>query len=681
MRAVLLRSLLVIGVGGLVLAGLLYVASTVDARPPLVVGISVTQPVSGDPGLALITTSIEVAFSEPVEADDAAGAIRLEPPVEGTASWSGSTLIFTPAEALELSTTYEVSVETGIRDLAGNVMTEVPSPFAFETAGRPRIVATDPAEGATQVPVEQTIGITFSTLMDTAAVEEAIRVSPTISYDLRWSGEQLDIVPSEPLRPDTAYEVSLSGDATDAAGVAIEESFAVTFSTVEPGLRAETMVPGDGVDGIAPATAIAIIFDRPIDPGSVADDVLRITPDVAGSLEVVALPGEREDQGAAGRLLRFTPSGPLPPNTTFSVEVGADIVSASGGGTLAQSLSWSFTTGAPAATLSNQITFLTRRSGVANVWAMNADGTGQHQVSAELSPVLDYAVAPDGSSLIVADGRHLVFLRADGADRRVITADEHWDFDPAYAPSGRVIAFGRADATSGAGLGLWQWEVGGGEPQPIELPDELAASPTPSDSEQPAGTLLRTPRYSPDGLALAFVDASGAVGLLELPAQRLTRVEFATTAPPAWLPDSSAVLLGGSPLEVAGEPPALVAPVEPLRPTDGDAVHRLARSGITIRATALGTGWRVLAVAGDGTIAFATARGRLGTTLDVEEGGGDLLVDDARIIGAAFAPGEAAMVIVVADEEATEGSIERLDLLGRERTVLATEGWQPRWLP
>ena len=32
---------------------------------------------------------------------------------------------------------------------------------------------------------------------------------------------------------------------------------------------------------------------------------------------------------------------------------------------------------------------------------MNADGTGQRQVSAELEPVLDYAVAPDGSSLVV----------------------------------------------------------------------------------------------------------------------------------------------------------------------------------------------------------------------------------------------------------------------------------------
>lgn len=679
MRAVLLRSLLVIGAGGLALAGLLYVASTVDARPPVVLGITVTQPVAGDPSLALITTSIEVAFSEPVDADDASAAIRLEPEVDGSASWSGSTLIFTPADALELSTTYEVVVTTGVRDLAGNEMTEAPAPFTFETAGRPRIVATEPADGAVDVPVEQTIGVTFSTLMDTAVVERQLRVSPAIRYELRWSGEQLEIVPVEPLRPDTAYEVSLSGEATDAAGVALDEPFSLAFTTVQPGLRVDRLVPADGVDGIAPTTTIALVFDRPIDPESVETDGLRITPEVAGTLDVMALPGEESDEAAMGRVLRFTPSGPLPPNTTYEVEVSPSVVSASGGGGLAQSLSWTFTTGAPGRTLTNQITFVSERGGVANVWAMNPDGTGQHQVTAELSPVVDYAVAPDGSSLVVADGRRLVFLRADGADRRVITGDEHWEFDPSYAPSGRLVAFGRADAATGAGLGLWQWEVGGGDPVSIELPDEVPPSAAPSASDAESA-LLRAPRYSPDGLAIAFVDVAGAVGLLELPGRRLTLVPFAATAPPAWLPDSSAVLLGGTPLDSPGDAAPLTAPVERLRPGADDSVHRLSRSGAAAGETALGAGWHVQAVAGDGTIAYTTDQGRLAVTPRVDATAPSL-VGDARIIEAAFAPGEDAMVVVVAEEGATAGSVERLDLGSGARTVLAPEGRLPRWLP
>src|SRR3712207_7077781 len=55
--------------------------------------------------------------------------------------------------------------------------------------------------------------------------------------------------------------------------------------------------------------------------------------------------------------------------------------------------------------------FRSDQGGVANVWATNPDGSGEHQVSTELTPVLDYAVAPDGSRLVVADGSRLVAIR------------------------------------------------------------------------------------------------------------------------------------------------------------------------------------------------------------------------------------------------------------------------------
>src|SRR5688500_20337617 len=67
MRSILLRSLLVIGAGGLALAALLYVASPVDARPPAVLEIRLTQPLADDVQRALITTSLEVVCSEMVE--------------------------------------------------------------------------------------------------------------------------------------------------------------------------------------------------------------------------------------------------------------------------------------------------------------------------------------------------------------------------------------------------------------------------------------------------------------------------------------------------------------------------------------------------------------------------------------------------------------------------------------
>ena len=610
MRAVLLRSLAVIGVGGIVLAGVLYVATTFDARPPTVLEVRLTAPSAEDERVALITTSLEVIFSEPVAADGAEEAVHLEPDVAGAVTWSGSTMIFTPADPLELETEYVLAIDEGIRDLTGNQMTELPPPFEFATAGRPMLAESDPADGAEEVPLDAPIALTFSTLMDIASVEDHLSLDPSFDHALRWSGELLEIVPSQALDPGRDYEIAIEADAADAAGVTLGQPIRVAFRTVTSGLTASTLVPADGVDGVAPISPIAVVFDRPIDPESVAGDQLTITPDVAGTLDVVALGDDPPDDAGAGSLLRFTPSGPLPPNTTFEVELAAELATPTGE-SLAEPLRWTFNTGAPTTALSNGITFLTDRAGIANVWVMNADGTGQRQVSAELEPVLDYAVAPDGSSLVVSDGRVLTYLRSDGTDRRVLTDAGQLDFDPTYSPDGQRVAFARADVEAGAGLGLWEWQVGGGDATPIVLPEPLGASPQPSPSPADGTRALRAPRYAPDGQALAFIDLAGSVGILELPAERLTLAPFDASVAPIWMPDSSGVLLTGS--DVSGTEPdsTFDAPVAPLGSGPRDSVHRFARSGTEVSELRFGTGSEALGVGSDGSVAYADGDGLL----------------------------------------------------------------------
>lgn len=673
MRGVILRSLVVITAGVIVLAGVLFLASTVDGRPPELLGVELTQPLADDPNRALITTSVEITFSEPVSSD-AADAIAFEPTVSGSASWSGSTLIFTPARPLELETEYTLTVAAGIEDLAGNAMDQAPPPFRFETSGRPSIMATLPAAGADDVALDDVIALTFSSLMDTASVEAALRVQPGFAHELRWSGELLEVIPTEPLAAGRDYEITIGADASDVAGVTIGEEIMFAFRTVAPGLRAETLVPADGVDGIAPSTSIAVIFDRPIDPESLDDDILAITPDVAGTLDAVALPGEPGTR----RVLRFTPSGPLADNTTFELELAAGLESTTGG-TLAQPISWSFTTGAPTGTVSNQLTFISNRSGVANVWAMNSDGSGTRQLSAEPSPIGDYAAAPDGSSLVVGDGRRLTFLRPDGSDRRVITPEGFVDFDVTYAPDGLRVAFARADALTGEGLGLWQWEVGGGDPTPIDLPSDLLASPAPDDEE--IQQRLRAPRYSPDGQALAFVDADGGIGIVELPAQRLTLIEVDAAAPPAWMPDSTAILVTSGDLA----PGTFDAPVAPMSASGETEIAVVYRSGIDAEPTEFGSGARVTAVGPFGRIAYLDDDDTLRIADDLDTIGRVVPgLDGERIGAAAFAPSVDALVIIVlraSDAIDAAGSVALLDFETGERTTLAPEGLRPRWLP
>jgi Bacterial Ig-like domain/WD40-like Beta Propeller Repeat len=669
----------VIGVGGIVLAGVLYVATTFDARPPTVLEVRLTAPVTEEERVALITTSIEIAFSEPVAPESADAAVRIEPAVAGAVSWSGSTMRFTPADPLELETEYTVTVAEGIRDLAGNRMTDLPQPFEFVTVGRPVLVESVPENGADEVPLDAPIALTFSTLMDTASVEEQLLLSPSFEHELRWSGELLEIVPAQPLDPARDYELSIGTDAADATGVTLEEPVQLAFRTVAPGLAAETVVPADGVDGIAPTSPIAVIFDRPIDPASVSGDQLTITPDVAGTLEVVALPDDPPDEGGAGSLLRFTPSGPLPPNTTFEIELEAD-ATATTGDTMAEPLAWSFTTGAPTGAVSNGIAFITDRAGIANVWFMNADGTGQRQVTAELQPVLDYAVAPDGSSLVIADGQRLVYQRADGTDRRILTADEHLEFDPSYSPDGQRVAFARADAESGAGLGLWEWQVGGGDVAPIDLPEVIGASPSPSPGAPDRGLALRAPRYAPDGQALAFVDLAGSIGILELPAERLTLAPFAAAAAPIWMPDSSGMLLTGS--GVSGEEPDLTfqTPITPLSSGSSDSVHRLARSGTSVVELRFGVGSEAFGIGDDGRILYADRSRRLRIAHSPNEAPVGSALTEAPVSAAGLAPSGPAAVVVFA-EDAEVGFVAIVDLDDGESTSLAPRGAEPRWRP
>ena len=679
MRAVLLRSLAVIGVGAVILAGVLYVASTVDTRGPTVLEIRISAP-TGDDRVALITTSIEVEFSEPVVTETAEAAVRLEPAVDWAVSWSGSTMRLTPADPLELDTEYVVTVEEGIRDPAGNEMAELPDPFEFVTAGRPTLVESDPADGADEVALDQPIRLTFSTLMDTASVEEHLELAPQFDHELRWSGELLEIVPAEPLLPGTDYDDSIGRDAADGAGVSMGQPTSIAFRTIASGPAAEILVPADGVDGIALVSPIAVVFDRPIDPDSVDPDQLTITPAVAGTLDVVARAGDPPDEDGAGSVLRFVPSGPLPANTTFEVELAAELTTPAGD-PLPEPVSWTFTTGAPIAAMSNGIAFVTDRAGIPNVWVMNADGTGQRQVTAELEPVLDYAAAPDGTSLVVADGLRLTYQRADGSDRRVLTDAANAEFDPAYSPDGQHVAFGRADAETGAGMGLWEWQVGGGDAEPIELPEVIGATPPPSAGEPDGGLPLRAPRYAPDGQALAFVFGSGSVGILELPDARLTIAPFAAAAAPIWLPDSSAVVLTGS--RGTGDPSANLPwaiPIAPFAAGPDDSAFQFARSGTEVSPLRFGGGSEILSVGADGRIAYADRGGLLRIAHSTIEAPSGAAITDEPVSAAALAPSEELAVAAFVDD-ATEGSIELVNLDDGEQTVLAESGHSPQWLP
>lgn len=690
----LLRTVAVFVVGAAILVGILYYASTVDSRPPAVSGFTLTQHLSTDDAVALTTTSLDVNFSEPVDAGSAEAAFRVAPRVRGSFSWSGSTMIFTPLEPLPLSTQFQASVGPGVRDRAGNVMNQASQVFQFTTVGTPRVVASDPADGASDVPLDAPIVLTFSTLMDTASVTDRLSVSPRFDYSLRWSGEQLTIIPSRPLDAGRGYVVRIDARAEDVGGATLSSPFILRFTTVAAGLEPTTVVPADDSQGIAVTSPIAVFFDRALDPASVSNDLFTFSPPVAGNVAAVATPGAAGVNDAAPRVLRFQPSGPLPPNTTFEVTLSGELRAADGA-RLVEPLKWTFLTGAPTPALGNQILFLSDRSGVTNLWAMSPEGTGQRQLSAELSDVVSYAVAPNGRSFVVGDGSRLVEQHADGGARRVLTDDSHIEFDPAYSPDGSQIAFGRADAATGAGEGLWLRAEGGGDETQLKLPDELTATATPSPAasgERPT-PLLRAPAFSPDGAALAFVMGTTRVGVLELPGARLTTAPFDATSPPVWLPDSSGVLLSGIPADVQPAVPDPTRPVPPLSPSSrglaradlgGLRIVRLDRGANAVSDIGLPFGASAPAIDAANRIGYlllgadpATDVGSVWLTRAGQGAGSRLTADGVAVRGFSFAPAPDRLVVA----NGREGGISVIGVPGGAPQQLSRDGFLPRWLP
>ena len=206
------------------------------------------------------------------------------------------------------------------------------------------------------------------------------------------------------------------------------------------------------------------------------------------------------------------------------------------------------------------------------------------------------------------------------------------------------------------------------------------AGPSPSASDLDGGSPLRAPRYAPDGSALAFVDLTGSIGILELDAERLTSVPFDAGAPPLWMLDSTRVLLAGRTISDTLSPEPFAAPVTPLTPGTRDDAYQLTRSGRAATATPWGHGSHPLAVAAGGDVAYVDARGSLWVTTRPSASGDRALAEDIGAVAAAFAPGEPALVVAAEDGEGGR-SVLRIESASGRRTPLAPEGDAPRWLP
>jgi serine/threonine protein kinase len=223
-----------------------------------------------------------------------------------------------------------------------------------------------------------------------------------------------------------------------------------------------------------------------------------------------------------------------------------------------------------------QIAFASDRTGMPQIWRMNADGTGLLEITDMPEGACQPAWSPDGGKLVFISpclsnqesypGASLFIVNADGSGVTPLPAVPGGDFDPAWSPDGTRIAF-----TSMRDYNRSQIYV-------INLEDNSVASLSNNKVRD------IQPAWSPDGKRIAFISTRqgpSQIWIMDADGsnqERFSRSGSLKNSHPVWSPDGQLIVfnqgpvLGGVPrlmgVRVEGEPYGefkIVSDVTPMR--------------------------------------------------------------------------------------------------------------------
>lgn len=202
-----------------------------------------------------------------------------------------------------------------------------------------------------------------------------------------------------------------------------------------------------------------------------------------------------------------------------------------------------------------QIAFSSDRSGLPQIWLMNADGTGHKQITEMVDGACQPDWSPDGSKLVFISpcafnqerypGASLFIVNADGTNLTTLPTIPGGDFDPAWSPDGTRIVF-----TSVRDFNRPQIYAINLEDQSVE-----AISANTVQDFQPA--------WHPSGDRIAFISTRRGphqIWLMESDgsdAVIFSRSGSLKNSRPAWSPDGKLILFTQT--EVLGGIPRLLA--------------------------------------------------------------------------------------------------------------------------
>jgi len=125
-----------------------------------------------------------------------------------------------------------------------------------------------------------------------------------------------------------------------------------------------------------------------------------------------------------------------------------------------------------------RVVYITRSGDYTDLWIINADGTGQRQLTSNDETEFGVQVSRDGQYIVFASQRvggvaHIWRMGADGANLKQLTQGEFADGGPVCSPDGQWVVF---NSWRTGQARLWKVSINGGEPAQISDQTFVATS-------------------------------------------------------------------------------------------------------------------------------------------------------------------------------------------------------------
>jgi Tol biopolymer transport system component len=176
---------------------------------------------------------VKITFDHAVDQQSVASRLHLSPDVTGSIRWLDDRSLEYDHVTLDPGTIYEVILESGYSDAAGNVYV-LRHHWSFTTEAAPTFAASSPADGSTRIDPADYLTVDFTHTMNPDTLRSAISFSPQVSFGVRLDPTndlRAIVAPNALLDPNTDYTLLITTAALDVDGNQLDRVHTVHFAT------------------------------------------------------------------------------------------------------------------------------------------------------------------------------------------------------------------------------------------------------------------------------------------------------------------------------------------------------------------------------------------------------------------------------------------------------------------